>query len=175
MVVLQPGEQVVATLKRHPIGIVSVYVGAAMGLLVAAGLAFFLVPHLAAQYNVAGDVLHIVYGVFGFLAVGMLLMVAVSSNVYWQNEWVVTTDSITEITQKSLLGRQVSELSMEHIEDVTVDQSGVLQHMFNFGTLKVETAGERSKFVFPYCPNPNQSARVILEARERFTNGHEGH
>jgi hypothetical protein len=40
--------------------------------------------------------------------------------------------------------------------------------MFNFGTLKVETAGERSKFVFMYCPRPNEYARRILEIHESF-------
>ena len=40
--------------------------------------------------------------------------------------------------------------------------------MFGFGTLKVETAGERSKFQFPYCPNPQKCAVEIIQAHESF-------
>jgi hypothetical protein len=43
--------------------------------------------------------------------------------------------------------------------------------MFNYGTLKAETAGERSKFAFPFTPNPNKCAQEILHARERFMAG----
>jgi hypothetical protein len=42
--------------------------------------------------------------------------------------------------------------------------------MFNFGILRAETAGERSKFVFVYCPDPKHYAREILMARENFIN-----
>jgi hypothetical protein len=54
------------------------------------------------------------------------------------------------------------------LEDVSADQNGILQSTLGFGTLKVETAGERSKFVFPFCPNPNDYARKIIAAHEEF-------
>jgi uncharacterized membrane protein YdbT with pleckstrin-like domain len=98
----------------------------------------------------------------------LLLVLFVATSVYWQNQWVVTTDSITQITQNGLFGRQVAQLSMDNLEDVTVTQDGIIPHMFNFGTLKVETAGERAKFQFPYCPDPNMHARKILEVHEHF-------
>jgi hypothetical protein len=41
-------------------------------------------------------------------------------------------------------------------------------HLFNYGTLRVETAGEQSNFNFIYCPRPNAVAKLILEARERY-------
>jgi len=92
--------------------------------------------------------------------------------VYWQNQWVVTTDSITQVAQRGLFNRQVSQLSMDNLEDVTVDQVGIIAKIFNFGTLRVETAGERAKFLFVYCPRPNRYAHEILEAHETFMEGH---
>ncbi len=169
MVVLQPGEQIVATLKRHPFGIVSMYISAVFGLIIAGLLAFVLLPHLLDQYNVGGgNVTTLVYGGLGIVVIGMVVILAVATTVYWQNQWVITTDSITQISQNSLFGRQVSQLSMDNLEDVTVIQDGILPHMFNYGILKAETAGERSKFQFPYCPNPNEYARRILEVHEQF-------
>lgn len=167
MVVLQPGEQIVATVKRHPFGIIQLYAVALFGIGIAAVVAFLLAPSMLDQYN-GGDGMAIVIGGMAIIVTLLVLILGVATSVYWQNEWVITTDSITQIIQNSLFGRQVSQLSMENLEDVTVNQDGIIPHMFNFGTLKVETAGERSKFIFPYCPNPNDYARKILEIHEHF-------
>jgi len=40
--------------------------------------------------------------------------------------------------------------------------------MMNYGTLKIETAGEQTNFSFTFCPNPNHCAKVILDAREKM-------
>jgi hypothetical protein len=167
MVVMQPGEQVVTEIKRHPFGMVGMYVAAGFVILVVAAVAVMLVPNLQNQYNLPNIQLW-AYLLLGFISLGMVFALWVANSVYWQNRWVVTTDSITQITQNSLLGRHVSQLSMDNLEDVTVQQDGAFAHMFNFGTLRVETAGERSKFSFPYCPNPNEQARKILEVHEAF-------
>lgn len=166
MVVLQPGEVVVATLKRHPFGILSLYFVTILGMAVTAFIAYLLVPDFLNQFSSEGADLAI--GVAASVIVLLILVLGVATNVYWQNEWIVTTDSITQITQNSLFGRQVSQLSMDNLEDVTVNQDGIIPHMFGFGELKVESAGERSKFVFPYCPDPNKYARTILEIHEHF-------
>jgi len=167
MVVMQKGERLVATVKRHPIGIVLLYVGAAVAIAMAALLALVFVPGITDQYNI--DNVRSISVAF-LLAVVFLLAVIVglATTVYWQNEWVITTDSITQISQRGLFTRQVSQLSMDNLEDVTVDQVGLIAKIFNYGTLRAETAGERSKFKFLYCPRPNDYARQILEIHEKF-------
>lgn len=167
MVVMQPGERIVCVLKRHPIGILIVYFGAFIAVALAAALLYFVMPALRDSYGSSQATTMVLLG-GGILLAGLLLMLLITTIVYWQNEWVVTTDSITQISQNGLFGRQVSQFSLENLEDVTVAQDGILPHMFNYGTLKVETAGERSKFIFLYCPNPNQCAREILDTHEKF-------
>jgi hypothetical protein len=169
MVVLQPGERVIASVKRHPFGILTLYVGGLIGIIVAIVIAVLL-PNMVGQYAGSGgnDIATYAYIGAGVVVVGLVAAMAIATSVYWQNEWVITSDSITQISQRSLFDRQVSQLSMDNLEDVTVDQNGILPHMFNFGQLKVETAGEHSKFTFQYCPNPNKYARDILEVHEEF-------
>ncbi len=168
MVVLQPGERVVFTLKRHPFGILSLYISGVVAVAIIAALAIFLLPNILSQYGSDSQTNTLVYAGLGVLVVILILVLGIATSVYWENQWVVTTDSITQISQNSLFGRQVSQLSMDNLEDVTVDQDGILPHMFNYGTLRVETAGERSKFQFPYCPDPNNYARQVLEIHEQF-------
>jgi hypothetical protein len=171
LAVTQPGEKLVCSIKRHPIGIVTMHFISALMLAVVAILIFGVGPHLSTsitptQINQIGAVALLVLGV---LAVVYNL---IASKVYWGNSWVITTDSVTQVEQDSLFSRQSSQLSLGNLEDVSAEQNGILAHMFNYGLLKVETAGERSKFVFPYCPNPNYYAQQILMARENFEQGH---
>jgi uncharacterized membrane protein YdbT with pleckstrin-like domain len=168
MVVLQDGETVVCDIRRHPIGIVSSYVVAVIFIIVAAVLAFVFVPKLS---GTAPQDVNIVYIGLGLAVIAIVAVVGINTSVYSKNRWIVTSDSLTQITQRSLMAQQVSQLSMESLEDVTVEQNGFLQSMFNFGTLHVETAGEHSKFVFPFCPDPNGCARSILAARETYLKG----
>lgn len=167
MVVLRPGERVIAEIKRHPIGIMATYLGGALSIVLIIVVAImaptiFSGVGLEDNFATAAIILALI------LSVGICAIMFIATTVYWQNRWIVTDDSITQITQHSLLGRRVSQLSLESLEDITVDQHGLLQTMFNFGTLHAETAGEKSKFVFPYCPKPSKRARQILEAHEYF-------
>lgn len=168
MVVMQPGESLVCEIKRHPFGIVSLYASVTVAIFAALILAVVFVPKLSDVNAGSGNLQMIALAILGLFVLGAAVLTAIATSVYWQNRWIVTSDSLTQITQSSLFGRQSSQLSLENLEDVTVDQNGILQHMFNFGTLRVETAGEHSKFVFPYCPHPTVYARQILAAREEF-------
>lgn len=166
MVVLQPGERIVAEVKRHPFGIISLYAAAVIGISIAAILVFVLLPNLLNQFN--ADNSKVLYAGLGLVVLLLVLVLGIATSIYWQNQWIITTDSITQIVQSSLFNRQVSQLSMDNLEDVTVNQDGILPHLFGYGVLKVETAGERSKFIFNYCPTPNKYARQILEVHEQF-------
>jgi membrane protein YdbS with pleckstrin-like domain len=168
----RPGEQQVCEIKRHPIGIIGTYVVAGFLVLVAA-LAAVLVPYFV-KSNSSSSLDSMVWAVCALIALVAFIMLFVGTKIYWGNRWVVTSDSITQISQKSLFDVQSSQLSLGNIEDVTAEQDGVLAHMFGYGLLRVETAGERSKFVFVFCPTPNDYARKILNAREQFEQGRRG-
>lgn len=173
LAVMQPGEQVICEIKRHPIGMLGTYIMSGFILVVLAVLTFIVIPHMASPDNqskamLAGGL------VFVVAAALVLAFVFVANKVYWGNHWVVTSDSITQILQTSLFSRQSSQLSLGNLEDVTTQQNGIFQQLFKYGTIRAETAGERSKFVFPFCPNPNYYAQKILAAREVFEQAHHG-
>jgi hypothetical protein len=168
MVVLQPGERVVCQIKRHPIGLIGIYFSAALVSLIVIGGAFIttsVVPDLSQQAKT-------MLVLAAAIVLGItLLYTYIAAMIYGANRWIVTSDSLTQITQVGLFNKQTSQLSLNDLEDVTVQQTGLLQSMFSYGTLRAETAGERSKFLFQYCPKPNFYARQILVAREDFMNG----
>ena len=135
-------------------------------ILVTGLLAFMVVPDVAGSGS--GTAMLAGGAIFMVVAIISTIFALISAKVYWGNTWTVTTDSLTQVRHFNLFSRQSSQLSLKDLEDVTAEQNGVLTEMFNYGLLRVETAGETSKFMFPYCPNPNYYAQQILAAREAF-------
>lgn len=165
--VMSEGEVVLSSINRHPIGLLGVYLMSGILLiLLFAGVAYL--PTLAPDMSSSDKT----YAFIGALTVAALIAMFtwVAIIIYKGNRWIITSDSITQIQQTGLFHKQTSQLSLENLEDVTFEQNSILQTMFGYGTLKVETAGERSKFQFPYCPNPKKCAVDIIEAHEKFMN-----
>ncbi len=157
------------TIKRHPFGLIALYIETIIGLVVAFGLVLFVVPQVVQSSNSHQAIQWIwtLAIVAGILASFFLLL---ATAVYRQNRWIVTDDSITQIVQLGLFRRQTSKLSMANVEDVTSEQTGFIATLLGFGTLKVETAGELSSFHFIYCPHPTTFAKIIIDAHERYIN-----
>jgi hypothetical protein len=168
--VMQPDEVVICEIKRHPIGIIGIYVAIVFILTIIAVLTFVLLPAVISEATQIG------VAVFLILTVISMIYALIATKVYWGNSWIVTSDSITQIDQINLFSRQSSQLALSNIEDVAAEQHGLLTHIFNYGVIKAETAGHHGKFVFLYCPNPNYHAQKILAAREALgPSGHHGH
>jgi uncharacterized membrane protein YdbT with pleckstrin-like domain len=165
LAVMQPGERVLCEIRRHPFGLIGLY---AVAFLV--GLATLVVA-LAVPYFATFLTTEQKVGIE--LSAGLVLVVTaliawIGVYVYKANRWIVTSDSVTQIMQTGLFNTKTSQLSLANLEDVTARQDGIIQQMLGYGVLTVETAGERSKFVFNFCPDPNEYARKIIAAHEEF-------
>ena len=165
LAVMQPGEQVIFELKRHPIGIIIIYAITGLALTGLAVLAFGVVPANfsdSAQDQVAG-ISAAVFMVFTLLCLIFNLVVTI---IYWGNRWILTDDSITQISQVALFRKESSQLGLESLEDVTVEQHGIFSHLFNYGEIHAQTAAHQDKFIFSYAPKPTYYAQKILAAHE---------
>jgi hypothetical protein len=83
------------------------------------------------------------------------------------------------VSQKGLLAREISELNLRQVQNVSTQMDGVLRSYFNYGTLIVETAGEgtaaehgrqglQGYFSVTDIPDPNRIARAILELHRKI-------
>ncbi len=163
-VVLQQDEQVICEIKRHPIGLIGMYSTGILVLVIVLAAAVVAPQYVAMTQQTK---LALFLGALIVMAL-TLLFTYIGKFVYTANRWIVTTDSITQVTQLGLFNTQTSQLSMANLEDVTVGQNTLLQQMFGYGTLQVESAGVRDKFQFPFCPQPNDYARKIIAAHEAY-------
>lgn len=170
---LEPGEHLVTVVRRHPIGILGIYAEMLVGIVGIIVLVLLAIYSFFASISSAGK---------GLIAAGALFVVGflvalliISTYVYRQCRLVVSDKSVIQVLQRALFNRKISRLSMSNVEDVNVIQQGILQTMFNYGTLTIQTAGEVDNFVFPFCPDPDNYANRILEARQQFVRDYGEH
>ncbi len=163
--VMQPGERVICEIRRHPIGLFGVYI--VTGLVLAATISIAILTPIYGSFLTGQQQLGVILSAV-LVAVLALIMTYISVFIYQANRWIVTSDSITQVRQTGLFDKRSSQLSLANLEDVSAQQDGIMQSLLGYGNLTVETAGERSKFILAFCPNPNEYARKIIAAHEEY-------
>lgn len=161
-------EKLLAVIKRHPFGIIKLYVQLLVALVAIGGLIYFVLPGLFSSGDTNTNVYPMVGAAVAIVAGLILLIAFFATIIYGQNQLVVTNKTITQTLQISLFNKKISQLAVSSIEDVTADTDGLFQTLLNYGKLLVETAGEQENFHFDYCPHADHYAKLILETRQAF-------
>lgn len=162
---LDENEELVGVIHRHPIGLVIIYLFTFIALLCGGALAVFLVPQVNVTDSSTSTLMVLILILFGTIA---LIGLIVATYVYNGNKLIITNKNVTQILMTSPFSRKVSELSMSNVEDVSALKGGILAHIFGYGTLRIQTAGELENFKFDFCPRPNYFGRIILDARQKY-------
>lgn len=163
---IEPGEHLVTTIRRHPIGLFAIYGEMGISIIAVAAIVGLAIFSFLKESSTSTK---------GAIGAGFILMVGflvalflISAYIYRTCRLIVTDKSVVLILQRTLFNKKISRLSMSNVEDVNLEQNGILPTMFNYGTLIIQTAGEVDNFVFPFCPKPDEYANRILEARQQY-------
>ena len=170
---LVEGEMMLYRVRRHWFGLMIVYVEVGIGFAAAALLLYFLAPIMYPNADIARRNFNLSI-LISVAAITTWLILVLYTYIYRQSMLIITNKNLTQIIQRGLFSRKVSELSMANVEDVTADQHGFFATTFNYGTLQVETAGEADNFDFVLCPNPNFYGKIVLDARQKYVDAHPG-
>jgi uncharacterized membrane protein YdbT with pleckstrin-like domain len=84
-----------------------------------------------------------------------------------QEQLVITDEALLQVLQPSLFSSKVSQLSLEHVADVSV-RKDFFGSIFGFGTVTIETPGEQDNYDFSVVSNPDDVARQIITVAESF-------
>jgi uncharacterized membrane protein YdbT with pleckstrin-like domain len=166
-------EQLVAEIRKHPIGLFFIYLtGIGISLVMAIlfgilGLSDFLATGLDGTGASSSSAQAIIILVGMLLIFGTLAVMTIQAILYTNNVIFVTSEKIAQILYINLFNKKISQLSIGDVQDVTVTQKGILAHIFNYGTLVIETAGEQQNYNFTYIPEPYKNSKLIVGAHER--------
>ncbi len=84
---------------------------------------------------------------------------------YYLNVLMVTDKRVFDIDQEGLFKRKSASFRIDRIQNVTVDQKGILQTLLDFGGIRIETASEEN-FVTLYIAHPYEIKKLINEMQD---------
>ncbi|MBI5466450.1 MAG: PH domain-containing protein [Candidatus Kerfeldbacteria bacterium] len=91
---------------------------------------------------------------------------------YYLDVWLVTNERIVSLEQRGLFNRTVAELRLSRVQDVAAQTKGLASTIFNFGQIRVQTAGEEANFVFHQVPHPYEVAEKVMRLADGWKHSH---
>jgi hypothetical protein len=76
---------------------------------------------------------------------------------------LITNIRIIDVDFHSLLSRNIAYTELADIVDTEAHQKGLLQSIFDYGSVGVQTAGMKANFEFSNIPFPNKVADLISD------------
>ncbi len=102
---------------------------------------------------------------FPFLIVGWYLLIVgfvfEKFLLWFYNIYIVTDERIIDVDFYHILYKVISDAKIDKIQDVSYEQKGIFQAFFNYGDILIQTAAEKTQFVFESIPNPDEVVTVI--------------
>ncbi len=83
---------------------------------------------------------------------------------YFLDFWMVTPTRIIAVNQRGFFDRVVDEIPLDRVQDAEMEVAGILETVLNFGTLRIQTAGEEP-FKITDIPNPTRVKAAIFANR----------
>lgn len=82
---------------------------------------------------------------------------------YFLDMLILSNERVIQVEQVGMFKRTVSQLSLDKVQDVTVETKGMLSSFFGFGTLTIESAGgELNNFIIHNVPHAERILSQIL-------------
>jgi uncharacterized membrane protein YdbT with pleckstrin-like domain len=92
---------------------------------------------------------------------------------YYLDVWYVTNERIIAVEQKGLFWREIIDLRYEKVQDVTVEISGIISTLLDFGDLHVQTAGVGREIILRKAAKPDEAKRIILYEHSKTLEKHQ--
>jgi len=167
---LEPGEQVLRTVRKHWFVIVaelfSIAILIALPFVVATFLLIFFELATAVTWLEPYTPLIIFGGAFWLLL--CLLAGFMMWTHYYLDLWLITDRRIIVVDQIHFFNRKVSSFRLERLQDIKVTMSGIIPTLLNFGTLRAQTASSaESNFQTAGLPDPKGLQALIQLAMDK--------
>lgn len=150
-----PEEKVLLILRKHPVTqvpwILFVIVGIIMPSFIDPGAFLDFLPiKLQIASTIAWYMAVLIFGIESFLS-------------WYYNVNIITDERVIDIDFTSLMFRNVTSAQLGKVEDVTSTAYGFMGTVFDYGDIRIQTAGAEVDIVFDLVPKPTLVARLLNE------------
>ena len=161
----RPDERVVLFLRRQWFAWASLCAAAVFMLAVPAAIGVYFWDRISAwlEHPLIGPVIVVTACIY---TMSIWLICFIEFTDYYLDTWIITTHRVINIEQKGLFNRVASELHLAVVQDVTSDVKGIVRTFFDYGNVLVQTAAERTQFVFKDIEHPEKVKELIIQLVE---------
>ena len=160
------GEEILLVVHRHWFDVLIQFIVIFL-MLVLLLSSFIFVPIFSSSLNRVLDP-----PLFYFLQDSFLLFIWLLFFIIWIDYifdvWIVTNERVVNIEQKGLFFRDISELELENVQDITVEVMGIIPTFLNYGNLYIQTAAEKARFIFKHVPDPYAIKDLIMNLQKNY-------
>ena len=159
---LQPGEEVLAYCHRHWVYMWPNVIAVILIAIVPPALAITL----AETQGVEGAGRIVVYALAAAWAVFWGVRAYFTWYRFQHDVWIITNERLIDSFKKNWFHHALASAELIDIEDVSVSREGPLQTMFNYGSLRCQTAGAATNFNLAGIPDPAGILATLDSARD---------
>ena len=159
---LQPNEQLIATIKRHP-----VHLWGKIALIV------IIVVLILVLWFMFGMGQTGFFGTFmNILAIGSVVVGALMIYVYWfrynNDIWLITSQRLVDSTKLTPFSHNILTADLLNLQDINIRQRGIAQTIFQYGDVRCQTASAAGEtFQFRGVADPQEVLDQIEKARSQ--------
>ena len=169
---LSAGEYVILDIRRHPIGLLSIWLVALILAAIVAGAWWFILNHPGSSEPIVASSSVSTVSLF---AIGLLVLIGLFSLaatiIYRGNILILTNESVIQRVQTSLISQTEKTINLENIKDARFEQSGFIQYIIGYGTIHLTTEGDQNNYTFSLVAKPKEQIAVINNVVEAVKYG----
>lgn len=160
-IAFEKGEQLVLVIKKTKLIPLGIWAGAFICSIVLIAASILINGGSSFMFNLDATsrsfLLMILLVVLGTIWIATLI----STHVYSGNCLYVTNKRLIQNTVTSLFSSSTNVIDLVAIEDVSFKQSGIFEHMFSVGTLRMSTIGSETTYTFENVDTPTDELETI--------------
>jgi len=86
---------------------------------------------------------------------------------YHNDIWVITNQRLIDSNRPTPFNLKLSTADLVNVQDMTVERSGILQTMLDYGDIVCQTAADQQEFRLPGIPKPREVQLLVDRERDR--------
>ena len=158
-------EYVVLSMRRHSLGyLLNIVFSAFIGVLLIS--AWIIICFMLNPLPIPANFKPQISLIFGSITLLLIILTYVNYVVYRANRFAITNERAIQWISNTIMSQKKQVINLESIEDISYSREGILQHLFDYGTVKLSTIGDESTYTFPFSPNPDKKAELLSDIVE---------
>ena len=165
MIKLEENEKIIAEVRKHWFIFLLESIGSILAIITPIIILIISIPFIEISVSENTFLISVFFYLIWIIIVWIYFFLSWTD--YYLDVWIITNRKIIDIEQKGLFNRETSSFRLDHIQDITIDVSGIIATLIGYGDIYVQTAGENRSFSLKFVANPTEVKEIILKEYNR--------